>query len=56
MKALRIPFFMNADDIIKRAEKHSKHKKFAFAQFLDGSIRLIFNGTVCPPEEDTSES
>jgi len=51
MKTLRIPFFASAEDIIKEAEKHSKHKKFTFAQFPDNTVRLIiFNGTVSPDE------
>lgn len=56
MKALKIPFFMSASDIIEQAEKHSKYKKFTFAQWPDGSIRLIFNDTVNPDPEDCNGS
>ena len=53
MKALKVPFFASAEDIIKLAKKkHGKSKKVGFAQWPDGSIRLIFNGTVNPIEED----
>jgi len=46
MKALKIPFFASAEDIIRMAEKkHGKHKKFAFVEWPDGhpfgSIRLV---------------
>lgn len=52
MRTLRIPFFASVDDIIKLAKKeHGKHKKFAFAQFPDGSLRIILNDTVNDPED-----
>ena len=46
MKALRIPFFMSANDILEMArKKYGKHKKFTFVEWPDGhpwgSIRLV---------------
>jgi len=52
MKALKIPFFASSDEIIKLAKnEHGKHKKVAFAEFPDGSLRIILNGTVGDPED-----
>lgn len=51
MKALKIPFFASADDIIALAKKkYGKHKQVVFARWPDGSVRIIFNGTVNPEE------
>ncbi|GAH63650.1 unnamed protein product, partial [marine sediment metagenome] len=45
MKALRIPFFMSANDILAIARsKLGKHKKFRFVKWpIDGSIRLVMD-------------
>ena len=56
MRTMKIPLFASADDIIKKAEKHSKHKKFTFAQWPDNTVRLIItNGTVGRYEGDENE-
>jgi len=49
MKAKKIHLFDSPEDIIK---KSGKHKKFAFAQFPDNTVRLIVMNGTCGDEED----
>lgn len=52
---IKVPFFASGEEIIRIAkEKQGKHKKVAFAQWPDGSLRIILNGTV-GDEEDFNE-
>lgn len=42
-KSLKVNFFDNVDEIIRQAKrKFGKDKKFAFARWPDGSLRLIW--------------
>lgn len=55
MRAMKIPFFASADDIIKLAKKkYGKHKKFTFVEWPDGfpfgSIRLLVSDETCREE------
>lgn len=45
MNSLKINFFVNMDEIIRKAKrKFGEDKEFSFAEWPDGSLRLIMEG------------